>query len=74
MLTDQILMLVPIVQPYLLYDSHKIYFDGLAYMGLVHTPKLAQPYTITHPSLEKNGGIRVRQSLARCSGANPESS
>jgi hypothetical protein len=37
-------MLVPLVEPYTVYNGSKLYLDGLAFLGLIHTAKLERPY------------------------------
>jgi len=44
-------MLVPLVEPYEIYNNVKQYFDGLAYLGFVHTAKLIKPYEIARPKI-----------------------
>jgi hypothetical protein len=49
--TKKLLMLVPLVEPYEIYNNVKQYFDGLAYLGFVHTAKLIKPYEIARPKI-----------------------
>jgi ATP adenylyltransferase/5',5'''-P-1,P-4-tetraphosphate phosphorylase II len=49
-ITKSYLMVVPLVDPYEVYNGMKLYLDGLAYLGCVHTAKLAKPYQIVHPT------------------------
>lgn len=44
-------MLVPIVEPYEVYNEKKEYLDGLAYLGYVHTAKFDHPYKINQPKV-----------------------
>ena len=62
-------MFVPIVEPYEIYNGAKLYFDGLAYLGYIHTPKLQRPYSIARPKIgNEDKGVELRQLLAKCSG------
>ena len=62
-------MVVPLVEPYEIYNGSKLYLDGLAFMGCVHTAKLARPYEIVQPVAgPEDKGAVVRRMLAVVSG------
>ena len=68
-ITKGYLMVVPLVDPYEIYNDMKLYLDGLAYLGCIHTAKLAKPYQITHPTAtEESKGDCLRKMLAQVSG------
>lgn len=73
MLTKRFLIVVPLVEPYMVYDRHKIYPDGLAFLGYVHTPKLPHPYAIQQPVPSQiHPGLWLRSLLAVSSGLHEE--
>lgn len=39
-ITAKIIMIVPLVEPYQVYDQTNLYLDGLAFLGYVQVPKL----------------------------------
>ena len=41
------MMLVPLVEPYEVYNGNKLYFNGLAFLGYVHTAQLQRPYQMS---------------------------
>jgi len=43
------LMIVPLSDPYKVYNQQKLYLDGLAYLGFVHTADVIDPYQIKKP-------------------------
>ena len=49
-ITKGYIMVVPLVDPYEVYNGMKLYIDGLAYLGCIHTAKLSKPYQIVHPT------------------------
>jgi hypothetical protein len=58
-------MVVPLVEPYEIYNNCKLYLDGLAFLGCVHTAKLSKAYQIIHPTiLEEDKGSTLRKMLA----------
>jgi len=62
-------MVIPLVDPYEVYNGMKLYLDGLAYLGCIHTAKLAKPYQIVHPTpVEEDRGKSLRKMLALVSG------
>jgi hypothetical protein len=44
-------MISPLVEPYASYNGQKLYYDGLALLGYVHTAKLERPYEINEPKV-----------------------
>ena len=42
-------MVVPLVEPYDVYNGTKLYIDGLAFLGYILTAKVQKPYEIIHP-------------------------
>ena len=42
--TKKRIIIVPLVEPYATYNNSKLYLDGLAFLGFVHTAKLDRPY------------------------------
>jgi hypothetical protein len=44
--TNKRIIIVPLVEPYAVYNGTKIYLDGLAFLGYVHTARLERPYEI----------------------------
>lgn len=44
-------MLVPLVEPYAVYNGQKLYLDGLAFLGYIHLAKLERPYEIPQPKV-----------------------
>lgn len=66
-------MIVPLVEPYEIYNNSKLYLDGLAYLGLIHTALTQKAYSITMPSARvEDQGYRIRKILAVSSGLNSE--
>ena len=62
-------MIVPLVEPYALYNGQKLYHDGLAFLGYVHTPKLPLPYQLSTPNIgNENPGEELRRKLALATG------
>lgn len=61
-------MVVPLVEPYEVYNGCKLYLDGLAFLGCVHTAKLSKPYEIPKPTLEEHKGAVLRKMLGVVSG------
>lgn len=50
-ITKKRIILVPLVEPYAVYNNTKLYLDGLAFLGFVHTAKLDRPYEISQPKV-----------------------
>ncbi len=48
------LMIVPLSEPYKIYNGQKLYLDGLAYLGFVHTADVIESYEIKQPSNKKH--------------------
>lgn len=66
-------MIVPLVEPYEIYDGLKLYFDGLAYLGYVHTAKVEKAYQIKIPKIgNESKGEELRRLLAVASGKNDD--
>ena len=66
-------MVVPLVEPYEVYNGSKLYFDGLAFFGCVHTAKLSKPYEIVQPAVgEEDYGQKIRKMLGVVSGYHDE--
>jgi hypothetical protein len=64
-------MVVPLVDPYEIYGNTKLYFDGLAYLGYIHTAKVEKPYYIKTPKIgNESKGEELRKLLAVSSGKN----
>lgn len=64
--TKKRILLVPLVEPYAVYNGLKLYLDGLAFMGYIHTAKLERPYQINQPKIgNEEKGAEIRQMLAK---------
>ena len=62
-------MLVPLVEPYEVYNGNKLYFDGLAFLGYVHTAHLQRPYQMDKVKVgNENQGEKLRKQLAVATG------
>ena len=60
---------MPLVAPYALYGGSKLYLDGLAFLGYVHTAKLERPYEISAPKIgTEQKGAEIQQMLAKSTG------
>jgi hypothetical protein len=60
-LTKKRVILVPLVQPYAVYGGAKLYLDGLAFLGYIHTAKLERPYAISAPKIgNEQKGAEIR--------------
>lgn len=65
-LTKKRILLVPLVEPYAVYNGTKLYLDGLAFLGYIHTAKLERAYEISSPKVgNEKKGLEIRQMLAR---------
>lgn len=57
------------VEPYASYNGQKLYLDGLAFLGYVHTAKLERPYGINEPKVgNEDKGQEISISLAKTTG------
>ena len=59
-------MIVPLVEPYALYNGQKLYHDGLAFLGYLQIAKVVDAYKIKSDAIRTGEGIR--KALARSSG------
>jgi hypothetical protein len=65
-LTKKRVLLVPLAEPYAVYNGAKLYLDGLAFLGYIHTAKLEKAYEISSPKVgNEKRGAEIRQMLAR---------
>jgi len=72
-LTKKYLLIVPLVEPYEIYNNTKLYLDGLAYLGVIHTALTQKAYSINIPSSRpEQQETRLRKMLALSSGLNLE--
>jgi hypothetical protein len=68
-ITKKFIIIVPLVEPYEVYNGGKLYLDGLAFLGYIHTARLEQAYQIPVPSIgNENKGVELRKMLARTTG------
>jgi hypothetical protein len=37
-------LIIALCEPYKTYGEHQLYFDGLAYLGMVQVAKVVEPY------------------------------
>lgn len=51
--TKKFILIVPLSEPYEIYNENKLYFDGLAYLGnskyylgFIHTADVIKPYQL----------------------------
>ncbi len=52
---------MPLVEPYAVYGGAKLYLDGLAFLGYIHTAKLERPYAISAPKIgNEQKGAEIR--------------
>lgn len=63
-MTKEYTMLIPLIDSYQTYNSQRLYLDGLAYIGVVHTARTASPYKVV-----KTAEPKVQEMLLKCSGS-----
>lgn len=63
LMTKDYTMLIPLIDSYQTYNAQRLYLDGLAYIGLVHTAKTASPFKVV-----KTAEPKVQEMLLKCSG------
>lgn len=67
--TKKRIVIVPLVEPYDIYNGSKLYLDGLAFLGYVHTARLEKPYEISKPKVgNEQRGAEIQRLLAMSTG------
>jgi len=64
-ITKDFTLIVALTEPYRVYGTHSLYFDGLAYLGYAHIAKVVEGYTLKPQKIESGEAIRLN--LAKCS-------
>ena len=68
-ITKKYLMIVPLVEPYEVYNGNKLYLDGLAFLGYVHTARLQKSYQMKKAKVgTESVGEELRRQLAVATG------
>lgn len=62
-LTQEYLLLVPLIDSYRTYNNQRLYLDGLAYIGVVHLARVVSPFSVKKPE-----ALMVTDYLTKCAG------
>lgn len=64
--TKKRILIVPLVEPYEVYNGSKLYLDGLAFLGYVHTARLEKAYEIAKPKVgNEERGAEIQHLLTK---------